>query len=133
MSGYTLVHLPTGRAVATLMRAEGWWAKGWGILGRRALAPGKGLWLPGVASVHTVGVRFALDLLFLDDDFRAVRLEWDTRPGRLLVRAPGAHHTLELGAGTLAACAPEARVGEAWEITPHSPRLRNASAPPGVP
>jgi len=121
VSVYTLVHLPTGRAVATLTRAEGWWAKGWGVLGRRALAPGEGLWLPGVASVHTVGVRFALDLLFLDGDFRAVRLERDAPPGRLLVGARGAHHTLELGAGTFAERTPEARAGELWAITPRPP------------
>lgn len=121
MSAYTLIHLPTGRAVATLTRAENWWAKGWGVLGRRALAPGAGLWLPGVASVHTVGVRFALDLLFLDGDFRALRLAPDTPPGRLLVGARGARHALELGAGTLAERAPEARAGEAWGITPRPP------------
>ena len=101
-----------------MTRAEGWWAKGWGVLGRRALPPGQGLWLPGVASVHTVGVRFPLDLLFLDECFQTVRLAPGTPPGRGLVRAPGARHTLELGAGTLAACVPAARSGEAWEFVP---------------
>ena len=118
MTSYRLIHLPTGRAVAVVARAEGWWAKGWGVLGRRALGPGEGLWLPGVASVHTVGVRFPLDLLFLDDRFQAVRLARDTPPGRWLVRAPGACHTLELGAGTLARRVPDGRVGEAWELIP---------------
>lgn len=118
MTPYRLVHLPTGRAVAVVARAEGWWRKGWGVLGRRALRPGAGLWLPGVASVHTVGVRFPLDLLFLDDRFQAVRLALGTPPGRLLVRASGARHTLELGAGTLAEIVPAARTGEAWELVP---------------
>jgi len=121
VSGYDLVHLPTGRIAAALTRAEGWWEKGWGVLGRRALGPGEGLWLPGVASVHTAGVRFALDLLFLDDDFRAVRLSPDTPPGRWLVRGRGARHTLELGAGTLATRVPEATAGEAWAIRPRAP------------
>jgi hypothetical protein len=115
---YRLIHQPTGRAVAVVARAEGWWEKGWGVLGRRALGSGEGLWLPGVASVHTVGVRFPLDLLFLDDHFRAVRLAPDTLPGRWLVRAPGAQHTLELGAGTLAETVPAARTGEVWELIP---------------
>ena len=39
------------------------------MLGRRTLPMGDGLWLPGVASVHTFGVRFPLDLLFLDCEF----------------------------------------------------------------
>lgn len=114
MTAYHLIHPPTGRVAATVARAEGWWAKGWGVLGRRALPPGEGLWLPGVASVHTVGVRFPLDLLFLDDCFRAVRRAPGTPPGRWLVGAPGACHTLELGAGTLIGFPP--KEGEGWAL-----------------
>ena len=117
-SSYRLIHLPTGRAVAVVTRAEGLWAKGWGVLGRRALPTGEGLWLPGVASVHTVGVRFPLDLLFLDERFRTVRLAPNTPPGRWLVWASGACHTLEIGAGTLAGQVPTARAGEAWGLAP---------------
>lgn len=113
-----LIHLPTGRTVATVARAGSWWGKGWGVLGRRSLPRGLGLWLPGVASVHTVGVRFPLDLLFLDERLRAVRLVPDTPPGCWLVRARGACHTLELGAGTLAGCVPGARAGEVWDLVP---------------
>jgi uncharacterized membrane protein (UPF0127 family) len=122
MTSFRLIHQPTGQAVAVVARAEGWWAKGWGVLGRRALGPGEGLWLPGVASVHTVGVRFPLDLLFLDEHFQAMRLAPHTPPGRWLVRAPGARHTLELGAGTLAKIVPAARAGEAWELVPGEDR-----------
>jgi len=118
VTSYRLIHQPTGQAVAVVARAEGWWAKGWGVLGRHALPPGEGLWLPGVASVHTVGVRFPLDLLFLDDRFRAVRFVPGTPPGCWLVRAPDARHTLELGAGTLARIVAAARTGEAWELVP---------------
>lgn len=113
---YQLVHRPSGVCVATVTRVDGFWAKNMGVLGRAALAAGAGLWLPGVASVHTVGVRFALDLLFLDGEFQAVRLCPETPPGRWLVRAGGARHTMELGAGTLAACVPGARVGDGWRL-----------------
>ena len=100
--------------MATVTRADGFWAKGAGVLGRAALPSGTGLWLPGVASVHTMGVQGALDLLFLNAEFQAMRLCPGTPPGRWLVRAGGARHTLELGAGTLAACVPGARAGEGW-------------------
>ena len=116
MKTFRLIHTPTGRVAATVERAEGFWAKGWGVLGRSNLPEGEGLWLPGVASVHTAFVRFPLDLLFLDREFRAVRLALDTPPWRWLERAAGAYHVLELGAGTLARSAPDARVGEAWEL-----------------
>ena len=101
---------------ATVERADGFWAKGWGVLGRANLPPGEGLWLPGVASVHTLFVRFPLDLLFLDREFRAVRLAPGTSPWHWLEGAAGACHVLELGAGTLTRSVPKARVGEAWEL-----------------
>jgi len=115
---YQLVHQPSGRTVAQVRRADGWWAKGAGLIGQAALPPRTGLWLPGVASVHTCLMRFPLDLLFLDTDFRAVRLASGVRPWRLLVRASHARHTVELPAGSLVG-----RAGDLWE-------LRQESSPP---
>ena len=114
MNTYRLIHAPSGREAAVVSRADKWWAKGWGVLGRRGLAVGEGLWLPGVASVHTIGVGFALDLLFLDNQMRTVRVAENVPPGRLLVQAAGAAHTLELGAGTLVGV-PHS-VGEIWRL-----------------
>lgn len=99
--------------VARIARADGWLAKGLGVLPRRALPPHVGLWLPGVASIYTIGVRFSLDLLFLDSRFRAVRIVLSVPPGRFLVRAAGARHVVELGTGTLTE---DDTVGETWEI-----------------
>ena len=113
---YRLVHLPSGKVVATVQRADGFWAKGWGVLGWRDLLPGQGLWLPDVASVHTAFVRFPLDLLFLDREFRAVKFAPRTPPWRWLVRAPGACHVLELGAGTLTGGGTGTRAGEGWRL-----------------
>lgn len=126
---YELVHRPSGVCVATVTRADGFWAKNVGVLGRADLPVGTGLWLPGVASVHTVGVRFALDLLFLDAGFQAVRLSPETPPGRWLVRAGGARHTLELGAGTLARFVPQAGIGDGWRLErlPPEPCYINSS------
>jgi len=111
---YLLRHGPTGRLVANVSRAGTWWARGWGVLGRSELLAGEGLWLPGVASVHTLGVRFALDLLFLDAGLRVVRVAPQTPPGRWLVRAGRARHVVELGAGTLARVVPQVGVGDQW-------------------
>jgi len=93
------------------------------MLGRSSLPVGEGLWLPGVASVHTFGVRFPLDLLFLDEGFICVGLMPRIPPGRLGAHGPGASHTLELAAGTLAAQVPGARMGDSWLLE----RLPDAS------
>ncbi len=121
MTRYRLVHEASGRAVATVSQAGTWWAKGWGVLGRRTLPPGDGLWLPGVASVHTVGVQFALDLLFLDAKMQTMRVALNVPPGRWLVRASGAAHTLELGAGTLAAAEIAFQPGNGWRLESEMP------------
>ena len=115
MTWYRLVHEPTGEAVAVVERAQTWRAKGWGALGKRALPPGEGLWLPGVASVHTLFMRVSLDLLFLDAGFQAVRLMRGIPPGRWPARAAGACHTLELGMGTLSRAM---QSGDKWRLEP---------------
>lgn len=121
MTVYRLIHAPTGRVAAAVTRADDWWAKGWGVLGHSTLPAGQGLWLPGVASVHTFFVRFPLDLLFLDSQMRTLKTAEKVPPGRWLVRAPGAAHTLELGVGTLASLAIPIRFGDGWQVERDTP------------
>lgn len=54
-----------------------------GLIGLPPLAPAHGLWLPETRSVHTLGMRFALDLLWLDTAGRLVRLDEDVRFARV--------------------------------------------------
>lgn len=44
---------------------------------------GAGLLIPGCRSVHTVGMRFRLDLIFFDREGRVVELCRDVPPGRV--------------------------------------------------
>jgi uncharacterized membrane protein (UPF0127 family) len=48
--------------------------------------------------VHTFGMRFPLDLVFVDRDWRVVRLVRDVGPRRI-VRCPGATAVIEVAAG----------------------------------
>lgn len=113
---FRLIYLPSGVTVARVARLDGWWAKGRGVIGKPPLPIGEGVWLPGVAAVHSLFVSGKIDLLFLDRQYRTLRLLPHFPTWRLLGGAPGAHHTLELGAGTLAALAPEARPGDPWRL-----------------
>ncbi len=54
-----------------------------GLAGLRSLDPRTGLLIPRCRSVHTIGMRFALDLLWLDGDDRVVRVDRGVPPGRL--------------------------------------------------
>jgi uncharacterized membrane protein (UPF0127 family) len=54
-----------------------------------------GLLIPRCRSVHTFGMRFPIDVLFLDDDDRVIELRRAIPPCRV-IRCPGAMAVLEL-------------------------------------
>jgi uncharacterized protein len=58
---------------------------------------GEGLLIPGCRSVHTIGMRFPLDLLFLDRDGQVIELRRSVPPGRI-ARNRAADAVLELPA-----------------------------------
>lgn len=75
------------------------WARTRGLLGRDGIEGA--LWLPGVRSVHTMGMRFALDVAWLDGDGRVRRVR-TMRPWRMSRWVPGAAGVLEAEAGIFA-------------------------------
>ena len=68
-----------------------------GLAGLDRERAGRGLLIPRCSSVHTFGMRFDLDLLFLDRDGRVVELRRSVPPRRL-ARCAEADATLELPA-----------------------------------
>jgi hypothetical protein len=54
-----------------------------GLIGRRSLPAGVALEIPHCRSVHTVGMRFALDLVWLDGERRIVRIDHAVPPWRV--------------------------------------------------
>ena len=68
------------------------------LLGLALLSPahaGEGLLIPGCRSVHTFGMRFRIDLFFLDEAGRVVELHREVPPGRF-VRCAAAIAVLEV-------------------------------------
>lgn len=68
-----------------------------GLAGLRALPSGAALLLPRTRSVHTLGMRFALDLVWLDARGVVVRRDLGVGPGRLR-RCAAARAVLERAA-----------------------------------
>ena len=66
---------------------------GLALLSRRRA--GAGLLIPRCRSVHTFGMRFAIDVLFLDAEDRVIELRRAVPPCRL-IRCAGAMAVLEL-------------------------------------
>ncbi len=110
---YTLQSASTGATIAQrIVRPKGWYGRTLGLLGQKDLAPGDGLWLDSCWGIHTVGMRFAIDVLFLGDPLPdpagVVRLPLldvcqRVRPGRLAIMHAYARNVIELPAGTCAA------------------------------
>ena len=65
---------------------------------RDELPSGHALLLPRCRSVHTAGMRFAIDVVFLDETGQVLRVAHAVPPLRL-VRCPGAFAVLEARAG----------------------------------
>jgi uncharacterized membrane protein (UPF0127 family) len=78
------LHLPRRRLWdRSVWVALTWRARLLGLTALRALPPGTGLLLPRCRSVHTFGMRFALDLVWLDASGTVVRIDRGVPPGRL--------------------------------------------------
>lgn len=72
-----------------------------GLLNRSSLQPGEGLLLDNCHGIHTVGMRFAIDVLFLDKSLSVTRLANDVRPFHIGPAAKNAVYVLELPAGVI--------------------------------
>ena len=86
-----------------LRAAHTHWSRLKGLLGTRTLEPGEGLWLRPCRQIHMFGMRYALDVVFLDDEFRVVRTVTELQPGRISPKVGQATSVLELPSGRLAA------------------------------
>jgi uncharacterized protein len=71
-----------------------------GLLGRTHLPPGDGLWIIPCEAIHTFGMQFPIDLVYLDRKNRVKKLRSNVRPWRLSVCLT-AYSLLELASGTI--------------------------------
>ena len=69
-----------------------------GLLGRASLPSDEALLLPGSPSIHTLGMRFAISVAWLDADARVIEVR-RLRPGRLALPRCRARDVLECAEG----------------------------------
>jgi uncharacterized protein len=72
-----------------------------GLLGTRGLEGGEGLWIAPCASVHSFGMGYPIDVVFLDAGGTVVGLVPSLSPNRITRWFPRASGALELPAGTI--------------------------------
>lgn len=83
--------------------ADRWWTRLRGFLRRPPPAQGEGLLLSPCRGVHMWGVKFPLDVIFVDRHGRVVAIYGELQPGKRTSYHFGAEHALEVPAGTIAA------------------------------
>lgn len=89
-----------------------------GLLGRSELPTGEGLWIVPCESVHTFGMKFPIDLVYLDRRKKVKKVRSDV-PAWRLSACLTAHSVLELASGTVHTT--QTMPGDTLEFSPALP------------
>ena len=73
----------------------------WGLLGRSGLGAGGGLWIAPSSGVHTMGMKFPIDVVGLDRNRRVVKLWHSLVPYRVTSVSLKTSSVIELAAGEI--------------------------------
>lgn len=85
----------------SLSEAKTYWSRLVGLLNRATLSDDEGLLFRRCNAIHTLGMRFAIDCLFLDSKMRVRKIHLDIRPWRMTVPVLGADSVIEFRSGVL--------------------------------
>ncbi len=104
MEVYRLACPDRGTVVAERLQvARSFFSRLKGLLGRKDLPEGEGLYIVPCDSIHMIGMRFPIDAVFVDDKLAVLEIFADLAVGRF-ASSSGADGVLELPAGTAARC-----------------------------
>jgi uncharacterized membrane protein (UPF0127 family) len=97
-----------------------------GLLGRNELPRGSALVISRCNAIHTIGMRFAIDVAFVDSGGRVKKIVTGLPPWRIAV-SPLASMAIEFTAGVLQ---PDVlRVGDWLYLVPQQPNSRDPELP----
>ena len=104
----TALDVTTGEVLALdLQLGTHWWQRLRGLMFRRSLRDGEGLWIAHCSSIHMMFVPFPLDAVFLDRELRVVKVARSVRPWiGLAVGGRGSHGVIEVASGAAASVLP---------------------------
>jgi len=92
----------TGVVLAkNLIVADNFWKRLKGLIGKRELIPDSALYLVPCNGIHTLGMSFPIDVLYLDDQLKVVHVIQNMKPYQRGPMLLSARSVLELPANTL--------------------------------
>ena len=89
-----------------------------GLLGRRGLDAGGGLWIKPSSGVHTFGMAFSIDVVGLDRDLKVIKLWRCLVPYRVTSVSFRLRSVIELPCGAIEQA--QLQLGDQIQITPAS-------------
>ena len=104
--------LETPMGILQVTVARSFWARLRGLLGRKSLTVGEALLLSPCHGIHTWGMRFAIDVVFLSVSGEVLASHARVAPWQFRRGPKGTFMTLELAAGSTETEFPEEQV---WE------------------
>lgn len=107
------------------------WARGWGLLGRKELKKDEGLWIRPCGSVHTLLMRFPVDLIYLDSENHVVKTHTKLQPFKFSAGNRQTHSVLELPEGFLVRS--HLAIGDRLVIVPAGKKEVNITLETGSP
>lgn len=79
--------------------ADCFWKRLKGLLGTKSLALGHGLIITPCSSVHTFGMAYPIDILFVSQDHQIIKIIHGMTPGRVIMQLRSSY-VVELPVGT---------------------------------
>ena len=95
---YRVASTGNNMPVCTAFRADQFFCRLRGLLGRAPLTRNQGLLITPCSQVHTVGMKYSLDIIFMDKTGRITKCVTNLKPNRIAASFK-AHHTLEVCSG----------------------------------
>jgi uncharacterized protein len=96
--------------------ARSFWARGRGLMFRASLEEGSGLIIDPCGSIHSMWMRFPIDVLYVARDGKVIRADAEMKPWRIGPLFVRGKYVIELPTGTIARSKTEA--GDQLSIRP---------------
>jgi uncharacterized membrane protein (UPF0127 family) len=94
-----LLNATTGAVLASEVdRARNLWQRTLGLIPRTSITADQGLWIDECTTIHTVGMRCTIDVLFLDKHGHVLKIARSIPPNSGTVGCTAAHAVVETGA-----------------------------------
>lgn len=89
----------SGEEVGRVHPAKSGWTRFKGMLFSNPAKDPSGLWLVPCKSIHMLGMRWALDVIFLSKELKVLKICAGVKPNTPVVFCPGAHSVIEFFPG----------------------------------